>query len=354
MKMTCSRLTVGAITFTMALAPVSDTPTPPEVRLVLDQAEAVLELLERRRRGDELRDADFRELTETEGYRRLKRRQESFGATGFDEDFRDFVRSAEALKRLDALRGAVARWRSLDMRGAAQRARAYLPPGAQVEASVYPVIKRSTNSFVFELDSDPAIFIYIDPDRPAEELENVLAHELHHVGSAACPSPPGIDSLPAAAQRAVQWLSGLGEGLAVLAAAGGPDIHPHASSGSPAWAVWERDVANFNRDVGRIEAFFLDLIDGELPEVDQRKELFALINSDDVPQGPFYTVGWKMGAIVERVRGREVVVDAVCDPRVLLSAYNDVAASLSLPDGESLRLWSPEFLSAIGVPVQTD
>lgn len=239
-------------------------------------------------------------------------------------------------------------------RGAAERAIAYLPPAARIRATVYPVIKRTTNSFVFELDSDPAIFVYIDPERTADELENVLAHELHHVGSAACPDPPGIDSLPAPAQRAVGWLSGLGEGLAMLAAAGGPDVHPHASSGARAWAVWERDVANFKRDVGRIEAFFLELIDGELPESEQRRELFSLINTDAVPQGPFYTVGWKMAAIVDRVRGRDAVLDAVCDPRLLLSAYNEVAAGLSVPDGESLVLWSSEFLGAIGAPVRID
>ena len=346
-------LVLGGLTSPLALP--AQAPMPPEVRLVLDQAEAVIDLLERRRRGDDLTDPDWRSLTASEGYRRLKRRQESFGATGFDDDFRAFIRSDDALEQLDALRRALEKWRSLDIRGAAERASAYLPPrAAPIRASIYPVIKRSSNSFVFELDSDPAIFVYIDPERSTDELENVLAHELHHVGSAACPPPSGIDTLPAAAKRAVEWLSGLGEGLAVLAAAGGPDVHPHTISGARAWSVWERDVANFNRDVGRIEAFFTKLIAGDLAESDQREGLFALINTDEVPQGPFYTVGWKMAALVERLRGRDVVVDAVCDPRLLLSAYNEIAASLSLPDGDSLALWSPEFLDAIGARARTD
>ena len=344
----------GLSASTSALALLARLPSPPEVRLVLDEAEAVIDLLESRRRGDDLTDADWRSLTASEGYRRLKRRQESFDATGFDDDFRAFVRSDEALEELDALRGALETWRSLDIHGAAERASAYLPRAAHIRASIYPVIKRSTNSFVFELDSDPAIFVHIDPERPIEELENVLAHELHHVGSAACPPPSGIDTLPAPAKRAVEWLSGLGEGLAVLAAAGGPDVHPHASSGARAWSVWERDVANFNRDVGRIEAFFTKLMAGDLAASEQREALFALINTDEVPQGPFYTVGWKMAALVERVRGPDVVVDAVCDPRLLLSAYNEIAASLSLPDGDSLALWSPEFLDAIGARTPTN
>jgi len=326
------------------------TESPVEVRVVIDQADAVIAILEKRARGVEPGEDDWRRLEESEGYTRLQRRQESFGAENFRERFRDFVRSDEPLERLAELRGALVKWRSIDVTSAGARALAYLPAGSRVHATIYPVIKRTSNSFVFELDTDPAIFMYVDPERSAGVLENTLAHELHHVGSAACPQPDGFDSLAPAAQRVVSWLSAFGEGMAMLAAAGGPDVHPHASSEPEAWAVWERDVANFAADLPRIERFFQQILAGDLSEDEQRAQLFTFINTDDVPQGAFYTVGWKMAALVERVQGREVVVRAVCDPRVLLNAYNEVAARYPRSDSGSLPLWSEGFLAAIASP----
>jgi hypothetical protein len=319
------------------------------VRIELDQADAVIALLEQRARGVDPGEAVWRRLESTTGYIRLKRRQESFGAEAFDARFREFVRSDDALRRLPVLREALGKWRGIDIAAAAERALAYLPDDVVLDATIYPVIKRTPNSFVFELDTDPAIFMYVDPDRSAAVLANTLAHELHHVGSAACPDPTGADTLDAPARRVVSWLSGFGEGMAVLAAAGGPDVHPHASSPSDAWAVWERDVANFATDVPRIERFFRQILAGELAEVEQRTQLFSFINTEDVPQGAFYTAGWKMAALVERAQGREVVVRAVCDPRILLTAYNDVAHAHPRGDADPLPMWSEEFLRAVGV-----
>ena len=339
-----------ALTILATPARSQDADSPVEVRVVLDQADAVIAILEKRARGLEPGESDWQRLEESEGYTRLQRRQESFGAEDFRERFREFVLSDEALERLTELRGALVKWRSIDVTAAGAQALAYLPGGSRVHATIYPVIKRTPNSFVFELDTDPAIFMYVDPERSAGVLENTLAHELHHVGGAACPQPDGLDSLAPAAQRVVSWLSAFGEGMAMLAAAGGPDVHPHADSEPDAWAVWERDVANFADDLPRIERFFQQILAGDLSEDEQRARLFSFINTDEVPQGAFYTVGWKMAALVERVQGREVVVRAVCDPRVLLGAYNEVAASYPRSDSGSLPLWSEGFLAAIASP----
>ncbi len=346
-----SRRAVALVALTLLAAQVRAQGPQREVtvRVELDQAEAVIALLEQRARGVDPADADWRRLESATGYLRLKRRQESFGAEAFDSAFRAFVRSDEAVRRLPALREALVKWHGIDVAAAAERAQAYLPDGVVIEATIYPVIKRTPNSFVFELDTDPAIFMYVDPDRSAAVLENTLAHELHHVGSAACPDPAGADTLDAPAQRVVNWLSAFAEGMAVLAAAGGPDVHPHASSSSDAWTVWERDVANFATDVTRIERFFRQILAGTLAEEEQRTRLFSFINTEDVPQGAFYTVGWKMAALVERAQGREVVVRAVCDPRVLLAAYNDVARAHPRGDAEPLPMWSEQFLTAVGV-----
>lgn len=327
----------------------SEDPTSSRVQvpLVTDEAEAVLHILGKRKRQEEIDAADWERLQKSEGYVRLKRRQESFGATDFDSRFRTFVLSDDLLDRADSLRKAFQEWKSIRMEDAGRRALAYLPDGSRIQAKIYPIIKSSTNSFVFELDSDPAIFFYLDPERTAAKFENTLAHELHHVGSASCSEPEGINKLSAEKRKVVEWLSAFGEGIAMLAAAGGPDVHPHATSEAKDWVIWERDVANFNPDLIRIEAFFQSILDGKLTEEEQHAKLFELINTDDIPQGPFYTVGWKMASIVEKMQGRDVVIAAVCDPRILLSAYNNIVKAQPQSFGSLVR-WSDNFLDSIG------
>ena len=327
---------------------VTDTRTSVDVRVVLDEAAAVLNILDKRAASVEPAESDWQRLWASEGYVRLKQRQESFGAENIDERFREFLESDEPLGRIAELRVALDKWRSIDVTAAAEQAMDYLPANTRIRATIYPVIKRTTNSFVFELTTDPAIFMYVDPDRTAAKLENTLAHELHHVGNASCPDPAGIDTLGAEQQQVVQWLSAFGEGMAMLAGAGGSDVHPHATSEHEEWIVWERDVANFGHDVPLIEAFFQAVLNGTLPEAERRAALFTFINTDDVPQGAFYTVGWKMAAMVERAHSREQVVRAVCDPRILLHTYNEIAGAHPRTDGGSLPLWSESFLSRIG------
>src|SRR4029079_6976947 len=109
----------------------------------------------------------------------------------------------------------LADWKKAGLSHAAARAIEYLPPNATIRAKVYSVIKPKPNSFVFEVDSDPAIFKYIE-DEPRSEFERTMSHEMHHVGyGTACGSGARI-----------KWLGAFGEGFAVLAAAGGADNPP--------------------------------------------------------------------------------------------------------------------------------
>jgi hypothetical protein len=333
-----------------AVAGFSADTTNLQVRIVLDEADAALAVLDERAETGNVKPETWERLFKSEGFVRLKKRQESFGAKEVEQGFREFLAAEETLARRAELRSAVEKWKHLDVTAAARRAAAYLPAELRLRATIYPVIKKSENSFVFELATDPAIFMYVDnKDEPAK-LENTLAHELHHVGLAGCPAPPGIDKLPAVQQRVLKELGGFGEGLAVLAAAGSPDVHPHATSGPEAWLVWERDVASFNADLPRIEAFFRDVLAGRVSGDEENKRLFEFINAGEVPQGAFYTVGWKMAAMIERAGGREALVKLVCDPRALLAAYNEVAAAHPRSDGAGLALWSPEFLAALSGP----
>jgi hypothetical protein len=332
-----------------ALSAAEVAPASPlvKVRIVTDEADAALAILAERQATGAVKPASWDRLWQSQGFVRLKKRSEAFGAKDVEQGFRDFLTSAEPLAQLDDLRRSVADWKHLDITAAARRAASYLPAGLPLKATLYPVIKKAENSFVFELKTDPAIFFHVNPAKSPAQLENTLSHELHHVGLAGCPKPSGFDKLPAAQQRTFEYLGAFGEGLAVLAGAGGPDVHPHATDGAEAWLVWERDIANFNGDLRRLEAFFRDVLAGRLAGEEAEKHLFTFIDAPDVPQGAFYTVGWKMAAMIERARGREALVKSVCDPRALMAAYNDVAAAHPRGDGESLATWSPDLLAAL-------
>jgi hypothetical protein len=198
--------------------------TAPDARLhvpmVTDEAEAVLAILEERAAGRAPADADWQQLFASEGYRRLKQREASLGRAFEDASFREFVLSADLLGRAAALRRTLSEWVRIDPEKAARRAFAYLPDSAVIRAKVYPVIKPRTNSFVFETRTNPAIFLYLDPKVPPVKLENIMTHELHHIGvGSVCPDEPPAVTLPENMNTALSWMSGFAEGRAVLAAA---------------------------------------------------------------------------------------------------------------------------------------
>lgn len=321
-------------------------PPPIQVTVVTDQAEAVLAIAEAAARGDAPDSAAWARLWSAEGYQRLKSREAGMGRPMSDSAFRAFVLSPALRERLSALRRAVGEWRALDARAAAARAFAYLPRGTVLRARIYPVIKERTNSFVWETRTDPAIFFYLDPGQSPAQAENHLAHELHHVGfAAACPA--AADDARGA-ELARGWMGGLAEGLATLAAAGSPHVHPHAWSPAAERAVWDRDVVAWKRDFAQLERFFLDVAHGRAgtdEEITRRG--FRFVTTDSVPQGPFYTVGWVMGSTVQRELGRDVLVAAMCDPGTLLAAYNRAAGRINARGGDRLPLWSAELLRLV-------
>lgn len=316
-------------------------PAPaPDLMVVTDQAEASLAILEHRAAGREVPDAAWRRLFESEGYRRLAAREKAMGREFADSSFRAFLLSDSLLRRAPALRRALHDWRAAHLDAAGRKALAYLPAGTPIRARVYLLVKPRTNSFVFEPATDPAIMLYLDPSRTRAQLENTVAHELHHIGyAAACRSTPDApaDSAVSAARR---WLGAFGEGVAMLAAAGGPDVHPHAESPAEDRARWDRDVASAPADLRRVERFLLDLLDRRVTDPDS---IAGVGMSFFGVQGPWYTLGWVMAATVERDGGRAALVPLLCDPVALLAAYNAAAERA----GGALPRWSEALLARL-------
>jgi hypothetical protein len=134
----------------------------------------------------------------------------------------------------------------------------------------------------------------------------------------------------------------------MLAAAGGPNIHPHAVSDAEERARWDHDMANFNEDLKKVESFFLDVANNRLTD----EQISATASSFFGVQGPWYTVGWKMAVTIEKTYGRAKLIDCFCDHRKLLATYNRAAARHNRKSREHLATWSAEIIHAIHSPRQ--
>ena len=339
-----SLLLIGLLILTGSVASALPQAVPKrvDVRVITDEPEAVLFIVSKKRAGRPITEADWQRLFSTEGYARLKKREAAMKRAFEDEDFKSFVLSDSLAARAEALEETLERWKRADIDNAARRALAYLPRHASLRAKVYPSIKPRGNSFVFEVRTDPAIFLYLDPEMSAEQFENTLAHELHHIGYGGSCQPEAVTTQ--GARDAVAWVGAFGEGLAMLAAAGGPDAHPHLASKPEDRKQWDLNVAKFNEDLASVEKFLLDVLAKRLSEEEEQKRGFEFYGV----QGPWYTVGWKMSATIEKVFGRAKLIESACDKRKLLAVYNDAARAVNRSGREKLALWSPSLIDGLG------
>ena len=316
-----------------------------QVRLDTDEPEAVLAILAKKQTGAAITDADWKKLFDTEGYRRLKKRELSMQRPMDDAEFQTYVLSPELLARATELRQTLDKWKQADMNRPGALALAYLPQNATIKATIYPSIKPRDNSFVFEVDTDPAIFLYLDPAVTREQFENTMAHELHHIGyGTACPtaeSKQWTKQQPEAVQQFNSWAGAFGEGYAMLAAAGGPDIHPKATESLEKRQRWDNDLSNFNRDQKELDEFFRQILSGKLTHDQARDRGYTYFGY----QGPWYTVGWKMAVTIEKTFGRDKLIQAECDGSAL-AVYNAAVAKNKSGD-QSLPTWSPEVIHAL-------
>jgi hypothetical protein len=339
--------TLAPVLLRAQTAPSDATTQPIELKLDASEAEAVLMILNKRTARAEVTDSEWQHLFATEPYVRLKKREAAIHNEFTDDDFKKFILSPELAALASALRVTLDAWRKTDLNASARRVLAYLPDQASIKAKVFPVIKPNNNSFVFETRADPAIFLYLDREESAAKFENTVAHELHHIGFSSIDSltEARLKDLPPHVKSAVDWMGAFGEGFAMLAAAGGADVDPHASSSPKEHARWEHDMANFNQDLNSLQQFFLDIVDQKLVGKDKIDEkAYSFFGA----QGPWYTVGYRMAVIVEKRYARKRLIECMLDPRELLASYNRAAAGINSAGKEKLALWSPELLQKVG------
>lgn len=321
------------------------TPAQLDVRLESDEADAALAILIKRLHREMPTTANWQQLFSSEGYRHLQERETSMGRAFTDSTFTAFLMSDTLLQRASLLEPALLRLKQLDVSAAASRPLKYLPAGTRIKARLYLEVKPITNSFVFTgRDSMPSIFLYVNPHQSPAQLENTIAHELHHIGlNAACSDPPFARATPAQ-RMLLQFLGAFGEGQAMLAAAGSPSVNPHASDDDTVRARWDRDVAHASADVDELSRFFVSVLDGRVTSADSvQRQAFTYYGV----QGPWYTVGWLMSSTIEREFGRDVLVRSLCEPTRFISLYNDAAKRANAVGG-ALPTWNAELVNRLG------
>jgi hypothetical protein len=315
-----------------------------DVQLDAGEADAALGILALRSAGRQPSSADWKRLFTSAGYQHLVERETSMHRVLDDSTIMAFLQSDSLLARYPKLAQALPALEHLDVTAAANRALAYLPPGTPLRARLYLEIKPATNSFVFTgRDSVPSIFLYVKAGESAAQLENTVAHELHHIGlNAACREEPFTHATPAQ-RMLLRFLGGFGEGQAMLAAAGSPAVHPHATDDDTIRRRWDRDLANAQADINDLSAFFASVLDGRIASPDSVRDRAMTYYG---VQGPWYTVGWLMAATVERELGRPALVATLCDPAGLMILYNR-AAERANQHGAAMPTWPPALLTRL-------
>jgi hypothetical protein len=199
---------------------------------------------------------------------------------------------------------------------------------------------------VWATADERAIFLFLNPSLNTKQFENKVAHECHHIGleSLNVKQEAVRKNLSEPQQEAIRWLGGFGEGEAMLAAAGSPDVHPHAQDDGVARARRDSEMAHFDENLVAVQQFLLDILTGRIKEPDDIARKAEPFYGE---QGAFYTVGYRMAAMVERRFGRKALTDAMIDPRKLFLLYNRAAAEEDQRQNQKMALWSPQLLSKL-------
>ncbi|GEC59259.1 hypothetical protein ABIF38_002975 [Bradyrhizobium japonicum] len=322
-------------------------PRDDRVSLQFDSAQvaAVLNILDKIAQATPVDNDDWQDLYAAEPYIRLKEREVSINRPFTDTDFKSFLLSSDTQRQRVALKHTLAAWCRLPLSAIGVSTLDYLPAHARIRARLFPVIKPAPNSFVHGASDDAMVFLYLDPTLRMPQVEALIVHELHHIGlyPFECESNQRQDLRPPV-RRAVGFMRDFREGYAMLAAAGGSDVHPRHLDGAAERALWDRAMNDFGHELKAIESFLLDVVNERLAPAQSERIAMEFLGR----QGPWYTVGWRMAAMVERRFGRDLLIDCMSDPRLLLLCYNSAAVIAGRDESaEEWPIWSMELMRAL-------
>lgn len=341
-----SVLTVVAM-FASSVAIAEAQTSASTLRVEYEECDAVVRIIEKKRLDADITDGDWKKIFSSEGYRLWKQRAELIHRGLSDQDFKKFVLSDSLSTSYDSLSRTLAELRAWNSRNALHNALAYLPAGTTITANVHLLIAPPPSAYVSRgLNGTPAVVVNLQSDRSAAKIENLIAHELFHIGYSAILKSITRDiavdtSLPSNYLSVILEIASLSEGMATLAAAGAPDNHPHHASTPEGRKRWDVNMQSFDSHFNAIDRFFLDMIGGGLTQ----DEIVEMDSSFHGYLGPWYTVGWKVSVTIEKALGRTTLIECIKDPRKLPAAYNQAAVLTNRSDKTSLPLFSKQLIN---------
>ena len=327
----------AASAFVLALPPRPAVPTPPVVRIDASATMALLELCGQVSQGVRPEERAVRELVESPPFRALLAHHRPLDSRVTADALVDVLLHLDdeeapslrlgRLSRITAayrdacLRSDTIRARTVELSDAArveraaERARSALPPQARLEATVYLVPDGYSAAYV----SGNAVVL--DPLQIASPalVEDLLAHELHHIGAGSLLPPPCSER-------------DLGTALDTLANL----MHEGAAT---CWIDgWRARPSPADHDL--VVAFLRDALRHKLTPETVEARVQELLGDR---RGPLYRVGNAMVARLAAARGDRWVQARLGDPVGLLRAWQQTEQNpgyqevLSLLDGERAR-----------------
>jgi hypothetical protein len=122
----------------------------------------------------------------------------------------------------------------------------------------------------------------------------------------------------------------------------------HPAGQSDLSLAWSARLDSLEIDMRRLETFLIDVAEVRVEGQDARRRGMAFVSAEEVPQGVFYSVGWFMGATVERQLGRDAVIAATCDHGRLLLDYQRAATlANSAGTGDPIPVWSDRLFRVL-------
>lgn len=316
------------------------------LNLIEDEIKAVLNILYKRKQGENTEKLDWKRLFSSDGFKLLKQREEDMGNQLKKKAFKDFLLNEIEPEGYDQFQNAYQNLKDINFNKIINKTKRYLPDQAIINTDIIPVIKPASNSFVHNIDNKLVLFLYLKPSISKKELTNKLIHELHHIGLDDIYQKSDYTHLPKPVQRMIEWTNAFGEGFAMLAAAGSPAVHPNRFD-EQLKERWDENISNFNRDFKEIEKFLLDILNKNFSNQKDLYDKGFQLMTNNGGQGSWYTVGYKIAVVIEKMTDKKVLTDCMKDFTKLYLTYNKLVVQYNKKYKEKLPQFSEKIIGSL-------